>query len=176
MRFLLLLPLLLVACQNGAETDSALASEPVPDPVAGDMDLVEAEAAAPADMAPSERLNLNTATEEDFKALGIGDKMAHEFDEYRPYTSVRQFRQEIGKYINDDPAKLAEYERMVFVPVNLQGSDAETLAQLPGVSMEEAEQLEDGMPYASVDAFLTAYESISGEPDAQAARVYLAVD
>ncbi len=169
MRFLLLLPLLLVACQtDDPEPDPMSIAEPASDP--------PVEEVAAAQMAPSDRLNLNTATEDDFKALGIGDKMAHEFDEYRPYTSVRQFRQQIGKYINDDAEKLAEYERMVFVPVNLQGSDAETLAQLPGVSPQEAEQLEEGMPYASVGAFMTAYQSISGESDVEAARMYIAVE
>ena len=44
--------------------------------------------------------NLNTTAEADFKMIpGVGDRMAHEFEEYRPYTSIQQFRREIGKYV-----------------------------------------------------------------------------
>ena len=33
--------------------------------------------------------NLNNTKEKDFKMIpGVGDKMAHEFEEYRPYTSI----------------------------------------------------------------------------------------
>ena len=36
--------------------------------------------------------------------------MAHEFEEYRPYTSMEQFRREIGKYVDDDEvARLDQY-------------------------------------------------------------------
>ena len=37
--------------------------------------------------------------------------MAHEFEEYRPYTSMEQFRREIGKYVNED--EVARLERYV---------------------------------------------------------------
>ena len=34
-------------------------------------------------------MNLNTTAEDDFKIIpGVGDRMAHEFEEYRPYTSI----------------------------------------------------------------------------------------
>ena len=47
--------------------------------------------------------NLNTTAEKDFKMIpGVGDKMAHEFEEYRPYTSVLQFKREIGKYVDEN--------------------------------------------------------------------------
>ena len=39
--------------------------------------------------------------------------MAHEFDEYRPYQSLAQWRREIGKYVDDD--ELARLERYVFL-------------------------------------------------------------
>ena len=125
------------------------------------------------DAAPSARLNLNTATEDEFRALGIGDKMAHEFDEYRPYTSVRQFRQEIGKYIDDDAAQLAEYERMVFVPVDPNASDAETVGQLPGLDAATSAQLVEGRPYADDDTFLARYAELAPGQDPEAVRVYL---
>ena len=47
-------------------------------------------------------LNLNTANESDFHMIpGVGKKMAHEFVEYRPYSSIEEFKREIGKYVDD---------------------------------------------------------------------------
>lgn len=48
-------------------------------------------------------INLNTATRNDILLIpGVGDRMAHEFEEYRPYASIEQFRREIGKYVDED--------------------------------------------------------------------------
>ena len=170
--FLLVLALTFTACQDAPEPATVDTSSeagtlaPEADPSASTAgDFVD----------PADRLNLNTATAEQFAAIpGVGDRMTHEFEEYRPWTSVGQFRREIGKYIDNDQTVLDGYLRHVFVPISPSTSDAETLMQLPGVSDAEAQQLVAGQPYASADAFLTAYESISGEPDAEVARMYLA--
>ncbi len=64
------------------------------------------------------RLNLNSATDDEILAIpGIGKRMLHEFKEYRPYTSMDQFRREIGKYIDKDKreAELARLERYVLI-------------------------------------------------------------
>ena len=39
--------------------------------------------------------------------------MAHEFEEYRPYKNIDQFRREIGKYVDDK--ELARLERLVYL-------------------------------------------------------------
>ncbi len=56
-------------------------------------------------------INLNTASEADILLIpGVGKRMAHEFEEYRPYSSMEQFRREIGKYVDDDEvARLEMY-------------------------------------------------------------------
>lgn len=57
-------------------------------------------------------LNLNTASREEILLVpGIGPRMAHEFEEYRPYRNIEQFRREIGKYV--DEAEVARLERYV---------------------------------------------------------------
>lgn len=57
-------------------------------------------------------VNLNDASESDILLIpGVGKKMAHEFEEYRPYTSIEQFRREIGKYV--DEAEVARLEQYV---------------------------------------------------------------
>src|SRR5690606_26455856 len=69
-------------------------------------------------------INLNTATEEEIMLIpGMSGRMAHEFEEYRPYTSLEQFRREMGKYV--DAAEVARLEQFVFVPMNLNTASAE---------------------------------------------------
>jgi len=61
-----------------------------------------------------------------------------EFQEYRPYASIQQFRREIGKYV--DAAQVADYEKYVFVPIGPNEADEATLLDLPGVDAAIAEQ------------------------------------
>ena len=57
-------------------------------------------------------INLNTATDEDILSIpGMGQRMLHEFKEYRPYKTMQQFRREIGKYV--DEKEVARLERYV---------------------------------------------------------------
>ena len=59
-------------------------------------------------------IDLNTATDEEILMIpGIGDRMLHEFKEYRPYTNIEQFRREIGKYV--DETEVARLERYVTI-------------------------------------------------------------
>lgn len=57
-------------------------------------------------------LDLNAASEAEILLIpGVGDRMAHEFDEYRPYDAIERFRREIGKYV--DEAEVARLEQYV---------------------------------------------------------------
>lgn len=57
-------------------------------------------------------INLNTATREEIMLVpGMSRRMAHEFEEYRPYTSLEQFRREIGKYVDEE--EVARFEQYV---------------------------------------------------------------
>jgi DNA uptake protein ComE-like DNA-binding protein len=59
-------------------------------------------------------LNLNSATEAEILLIPrVGPRMAHEFEEYRPYRNIEQFRREIGKYV--DEAEVARLERFVTI-------------------------------------------------------------
>jgi DNA uptake protein ComE-like DNA-binding protein len=123
--------------------------------------------------APQAKLNLNTATGDEFRARipGLGDKMVHEFEEYRPYKSLQQFRREMGKYVPAE--KIAEYEKYVYVPIAENDSDAATLRQIPGLDATEAEALIAGRPYASRDAFIARLsEKVSAE-ELAVAKAYL---
>jgi DNA uptake protein ComE-like DNA-binding protein len=60
------------------------------------------------------RININTATDAQILAIpGMGPRMLREFKEYRPYTSIDQFRREIGKYV--DKAEVARLEQYITI-------------------------------------------------------------
>ncbi len=119
------------------------------------------------------KLNLNTASANEFAAVpNAGSRMAREFAEYRPYTSILQFRKEIGKYV--DTQQVAAYEQYLYVPVDVNQADTETLKQLPGVTDTVAAQLIAARPYASTDAFLTKLGTLVNADQATAAKNYLA--
>jgi DNA uptake protein ComE-like DNA-binding protein len=118
------------------------------------------------------KLNINTASEEDFKTIpNVGDRMVHEFEEYRPYVSIRQFRKEIGKYV--DEAQVAAYENYIYVPVSVNESDAATLQQIPGLSADEAETLIAARPFDTNQAFLESLSSYVNEDELATAKSYL---
>lgn len=119
------------------------------------------------------KLNLNTASGNDFLAAipGLGNRMVHEFEEYRPYRSIQQFRREMGKYVNAE--QIAEYEKYVYVPVTPNESDAATLQQIPGLDAGEAQALIAARPFASNDAFLAKLAGNVSEAELAIARTYL---
>jgi DNA uptake protein ComE-like DNA-binding protein len=59
-------------------------------------------------------IDLNTASDADILTIpGVGNRMLHEFKEYRPYKAIEQFRREIGKYV--DKREVARLERYVTI-------------------------------------------------------------
>jgi DNA uptake protein ComE-like DNA-binding protein len=57
-------------------------------------------------------IDLNKASREEIMLIpGMTRRMAHEFEEYRPYTSLDQFNKEIGKYV--DAAEMARLRSYV---------------------------------------------------------------
>lgn len=96
--------------------------------------------------------NLNTTAEKDFKMIpGVGDKMAHEFEEYRPYTSILQFKREIGKYV--DKNEVSRYLDYVFVPIELNSSTEDDIKALPGVGDRMSHEFMEYRPYKNLVQF-----------------------
>ena len=59
-------------------------------------------------------ININTATDAQILAIpGVGKRMLREFKEYRPWTSIEQFRREIGKYV--DKTEVARLEKYIVI-------------------------------------------------------------
>jgi len=166
-----LLTLAAAACNSGGES-----ARPGNTPAAAPANTASANAnRAGGDAANAGRakLNLNTASGDQFKAAipGLGDRMVHEFEEYRPYRSIQQFRREMGKYVGAE--QIAEYEKYVYVPIAVNESDAATLQQIAGLDASEAQALVAARPYASNDAFLSKLAGSVSEAELAAARNYL---
>ena len=59
-------------------------------------------------------MDLNDASRDEIMLIPeMSERMAHEFEEYRPYVDIDQFRREIGKYVDDD--EVARLERYVTI-------------------------------------------------------------
>ena len=97
-------------------------------------------------------LNLNTASGVEILLIpGMNNRMAHEFDEYRPYTSLVQFRREIGKYVDED--EVARLEQYVFVPLDLNSATREDFANIPGASNRMVREFLEYQPYENMEEF-----------------------
>lgn len=97
-------------------------------------------------------INLNTATREEILLVpGVGKRMAHEFEEYRPYRAMAQFRREIGKYV--DAKEVARLEQYVFVPINLNTASDEDILSIPGVGKRLLHEFKEYRPYKNIEQF-----------------------
>ena len=98
------------------------------------------------------QINLNSASRAEIMLIpGMSKRMAHEFEEYRPYTSLEQFRREIGKYVDDD--EVARLEQYVFVPLGLNSATSDDLMTIPGMSPKMVHEFEEYRPYTSIEQF-----------------------
>ena len=98
------------------------------------------------------QINLNTASREEIMLIpGMTPRMAHEFEEYRPYTSLDQFRREIGKYV--DANEVARLEQYVFVPMNLNTASGADFLTIPGMNNRMVHEFEEYRPYTSMEQF-----------------------
>ncbi|WP_138431082.1 hypothetical protein [Fodinibius saliphilus] len=150
----------IVACGGNTEKKKEKESEEIAKEQVADTTSTEA------------KLNINTASEEAFRKIpDVGDKMVHEFEEYRPYVSIRQFRKEIGKYVDEE--QVAAYEEYIFVPYHRNDSDAATLQQIPGVDEKVANELIEGRSFETNEAFFEALSSHLNEEQMKTAKKYV---
>jgi DNA uptake protein ComE-like DNA-binding protein len=97
-------------------------------------------------------LNLNTATREEILMIpGVGNRMLHEFQEYRPYKTMAQFRKEIGKYVNAQ--EVARLEQYVLVPINLNTASDEDILSIPGLGPRMLREFKEYRPYRNIEQF-----------------------
>ena len=106
----------LAACSSdsnkAADTTTTVADTPVAAPTAAS--TTTSTTSATANAAAIVPININTATDAEILRIpGVGPRMLREFKEYRPWTSIEQFRREIGKYV--DKAEVARLEKYIVI-------------------------------------------------------------
>ena len=120
-------------------------------------------------------VNLNEASEDELKLVpGINGRMVHEFEEYRPYTSLEQFRREIGKYVDD--AEVARYEQYVFVPMDLNSASSEAFGTIPGMSSRMVHEFEEYRPYTSMEQFRREIRKYVDDNEVSRLERYVTID
>lgn len=180
MRRLFPLLLALAACNPSVQGTRPPANEPTPEQLeAHNKRVAELEAEAEARRKRGvvrPKLDVNTATREELLAAidDLGDKMAHEIEEYRPYKSILVFRQELGKYVNEEYIEL--YEKSLYVPIEFDSCDPYTLMQIPGLTTDEVQILLDGRPYGSRDAFFAKLKEFTTPEQFEVGSAYVRGD
>ena len=121
------------------------------------------------------QINLNSASEEEIMLIpGMSGRMTHEFEEYRPYTSLDQFRREIGKYVDAD--EVARLEQYVFIPMNLNDASEEAFATIPGMSRKMLHEFEEYRPYTSMEQFRREIGKYVDENEVARLESYVTLD
>ena len=97
-------------------------------------------------------LDLNSASKEEIMLIpGVGERMHHEFEEYRPYPALAQFHREIDKYVDD--TELARLEQYVFVKIDLNTATDEHILTIPGVGSRMLREFKEYRPYDNIEKF-----------------------
>ena len=110
--------LVAVPGMTAAAADALIAGRPYQNMTAVDAALAKAQLDSTARRTVYGRvfrpIDLNTATGPEILLIpGVGPRIRHEFEEYRPYRNIERFRREIGKYV--DQAEVARLERYVSI-------------------------------------------------------------
>jgi DNA uptake protein ComE-like DNA-binding protein len=97
-------------------------------------------------------VNLNTGTAAEILLIpGAGKRMAHEFEEYRPWRSWAHFDKEIGKYVpQTEVDRLKQY---VFIPINLNTATDDLFLTIPGVGPRMVGEFKEYRPWTSQAQF-----------------------
>jgi DNA uptake protein ComE-like DNA-binding protein len=120
-------------------------------------------------------INLNTATAEEILLVpNAGKRMAHEFEEYRPWRNYAQFDKEIGKYVGaEKTAQLAQY---TFIPIKLNtASDADILT-IPGAGQRMVREFKEYRPWKTKEQFIKEIGKYVGAKEAERMWRYVTID
>ena len=120
-------------------------------------------------------INLNTASREEILLIpGAGERMAHEFEEYRPWRSFAQFDREIGKYVGpEETARLARYG---FIPINLNSASDEDILSIPGLGQRMLHEFKEYRPYRTMEQFRREMGKYVGEEEVARLETYVTID
>jgi DNA uptake protein ComE-like DNA-binding protein len=120
-------------------------------------------------------INLNTATAQEILLVpGAGKRMAHEFEEYRPWKTYAQFDKEIGKYVGaEKTAQLAQY---TFIPVRLNTATDADILSIPGTGQRMVGEFKEYRPWKSKEQFIKESGKYVGAKEAERMWRYVVID
>ncbi len=119
--------------------------------------------------------NVNTADAATLMLIpGVGKRMAHEFDEYRPWKNWKQFEKEIGKYV-DEP-EVARLKQYLFIPLDLNAATDADFMTIPGVGKRMAHEFEEYRPWKSKAQFEKEIGKYVDEPEVARLWRYMVID
>ena len=120
-------------------------------------------------------LNLNDTTDDEVRLVpGVGRRMAHEFEEYKPYAGLPVFRREIGKYVDDD--EVARLEQFVFVPINLNTASDEDILSIPGLGNRMLREFKEYRPYRRIEEFRREIGKYVDDDEVARLERYVSID
>ncbi len=120
-------------------------------------------------------INLNSASDAEIHMVpGVGDRMAHEFEEYRPYQQIAQFRREMGKYVDD--TEVARFEQYVVVPINLNTASDEDILSIPGIGNRMLREFKEYRPYRQIAQFRREMGKYVDEDEVARMERYVTID
>ena len=120
-------------------------------------------------------INLNSASRDEILLVpGVGPRIAHEFEEYRPYQALAQFHREIGKYVDDD--ELARLAQFVFVPINLNTASDDDILSIPGVGPRLLHEFKEYRPYQRIEQFRREIGKYVSDDDVARLERYVTLD
>jgi DNA uptake protein ComE-like DNA-binding protein len=97
-------------------------------------------------------VNLNTAPSAEILLIpGAGNRMAHEFSEYRPWKTWAQFDKEISKYVGQ--AETNRLKQYVFIPVRLNTATDQDMLSIPGVGARMVHEFKEYRPWKTKEQF-----------------------
>ena len=120
-------------------------------------------------------INLNTATAAEIMLVpNAGKRMAHEFEEYRPWRNYAQFEKEIGKYVGaEKTAQLAQY---TFIPVKLNTATDADILSIPGAGQRMVHEFKEYRPWKTKEQFIKEIGKYVGAKDAERMFRYVVID
>jgi DNA uptake protein ComE-like DNA-binding protein len=120
-------------------------------------------------------INLNTATAQEILLVpGAGKRMAHEFEEYRPWKSYAQFDKEIGKYVGaEKTAQLAQY---TFIPVRLNTAADADILSIPGAGQRMVREFKEYRPWKTKEQFIKEIGKYVGAKEAERMWRYVVIE
>ncbi len=120
-------------------------------------------------------INLNTATAAEILLVpGAGKRMAHEFEEYRPWKSYAQFDKEIGKYV--DTAQVAQLAQYTFIPVRLNTATDADILSIPGAGPRMVREFKEYRPWKTKEQFMKEIGKYVGAKETERLWRYVAID